>query len=99
MMAGRSQWMIYGANGYTGRLVAAEARRPFDLAIGPLLRAALLRLGPTEHLLQLARTKVWPRCSRGDVCAAATPGSSRQNATAKWVSRMIMVPIPHRLRR
>jgi short subunit dehydrogenase-like uncharacterized protein len=27
MMAGGAQWMIYGANGYTGRLVAAEARR------------------------------------------------------------------------
>src|SRR5215469_5466683 len=26
-MSGRTEWMIYGANGYTGRLVAAEARR------------------------------------------------------------------------
>jgi short subunit dehydrogenase-like uncharacterized protein len=26
-MSGRTDWMIYGANGYTGRLVAAEARR------------------------------------------------------------------------
>jgi short subunit dehydrogenase-like uncharacterized protein len=26
-MADRAEWMIYGANGYTGRLVAAEARR------------------------------------------------------------------------
>ena len=29
------------------------ARRPFDLATGPLLRAALLRLGPERHLLVL----------------------------------------------
>src|SRR5207244_3653475 len=32
---------------------AAEAERPFDLAAGPLLRAALLRLGPEEHVLLL----------------------------------------------
>ena len=32
-------------------LAEAEARRPFDLACGPLLRANLLRLGDEEHLL------------------------------------------------
>ena len=32
-----------------GGLAAAEARRPFDLATGPLLRAALLRLAGEEH--------------------------------------------------
>jgi hypothetical protein len=32
---------------------AAEAERPFDLSAGPLLRAALLRLGPEEHVLLL----------------------------------------------
>jgi amino acid adenylation domain-containing protein len=37
------------------RLSAAEARRPFDLARGPLLRAALLRLGPREHVLLLTQ--------------------------------------------
>ena len=31
----------------------AAARRPFDLAAGPLLRARLLRLGPDEHYLVL----------------------------------------------
>ena len=45
------------------RLIAAEARRPFDLAVGPLLRAALLRLAgdaarsrrppPRRHVLLL----------------------------------------------
>ncbi|HSF42757.1 MAG TPA: amino acid adenylation domain-containing protein, partial [Thermoanaerobaculia bacterium] len=35
------------------RLTAEEAVRPFDLAAGPLLRAALLVLGPTEHRLLL----------------------------------------------
>ena len=35
----------------TARLAAAEARRPFDLARGPLLRLTLLRLGPDERVL------------------------------------------------
>jgi thioesterase domain-containing protein len=30
-----------------------EAARPFDLALGPLLRGALLRLGVDDHILQL----------------------------------------------
>jgi amino acid adenylation domain-containing protein len=33
------------------RLATAEARRPFDLAAGKLLRSSLLRLGETEHVL------------------------------------------------
>jgi amino acid adenylation domain-containing protein len=33
------------------RLAREEARRPFDLARGPLLRATLLRLGPDEHVV------------------------------------------------
>ncbi len=33
------------------REAGAEARRPFDLTHGPVLRLALLRLGPAEHLL------------------------------------------------
>jgi len=37
-----------------GRLAQEEAVRPFDLERGPLLRAALLRLGPAEHVLLLA---------------------------------------------
>ncbi len=32
-------------------LAAALGRRPFDLTTGPLLRTALLRLGPAEHVL------------------------------------------------
>ncbi len=35
------------------RLAAAEARRPFDLAAGPLLRGKLLRLTAGEHLALL----------------------------------------------
>ncbi|HEY0512065.1 MAG TPA: amino acid adenylation domain-containing protein [Thermoanaerobaculia bacterium] len=34
-------------------LAAEEARRPFDLARGPLFRAKLLRLGPQDHALLL----------------------------------------------
>jgi amino acid adenylation domain-containing protein len=37
-----------------GRLATAEARRPFDLEAGPLLRALLLRLGAEEHEIVLA---------------------------------------------
>ena len=36
------------------RRAADEARRPFDLAAGPLLRTTLLRLGAGEHVLLLA---------------------------------------------
>jgi amino acid adenylation domain-containing protein len=36
------------------RLAQDEARRPFDLARGPLLRTGLLRLSEEEHLLVLA---------------------------------------------
>ncbi|HJX27966.1 MAG TPA: amino acid adenylation domain-containing protein, partial [Thermoanaerobaculia bacterium] len=32
-----------------GRLIEEEARRPFDLRRGPLLRACLLRMAPEEH--------------------------------------------------
>ena len=32
-------------------LVAAEARRPFDLAVGPLIRASLIRVGEREHIV------------------------------------------------
>ncbi|HEV2735362.1 MAG TPA: condensation domain-containing protein, partial [Longimicrobiaceae bacterium] len=35
------------------RLAGDEARRPFDLREGPLLRAGLLRTGPREHVLLL----------------------------------------------
>ncbi|HOR01271.1 MAG TPA: amino acid adenylation domain-containing protein [Anaerolineae bacterium] len=35
------------------RLAAEEARLPFDLAQGPLVRARLLRLGPEEHVALL----------------------------------------------
>jgi len=35
------------------RLLLRESQRPFDLARGPLLRAALLRLGAQEHVLVL----------------------------------------------
>ncbi|MET0396001.1 MAG: amino acid adenylation domain-containing protein, partial [Longimicrobiaceae bacterium] len=34
-----------------GRRAGEEARRPFDLAAGPLFRAALLRLGAGDHVL------------------------------------------------
>jgi len=36
-----------------GQLASAEARRPFDLGRGPLMRVSLLRLGEEEHVLLL----------------------------------------------
>src|ERR1700733_672928 len=44
-MANRAEWMIYGANGYTGRLVAAEAKRQ---GLNPVLAGRRAR--PTEKL-------------------------------------------------
>ncbi len=35
------------------RIAGEEARRPFDLASGPLFRAKLLQLGPEDHILVL----------------------------------------------
>ncbi|MFP2934233.1 condensation domain-containing protein, partial [Pyxidicoccus sp. 3LG] len=35
------------------RIATEDARRPFDLAAGPLLRVALVKLEPTEHVLLL----------------------------------------------
>jgi short subunit dehydrogenase-like uncharacterized protein len=45
MMAKRAGWMIYGANGYTGQLVAVEATRR---SLNPLLAGR--RAGPIERL-------------------------------------------------
>ncbi|MDD5627416.1 MAG: amino acid adenylation domain-containing protein, partial [Elusimicrobia bacterium] len=43
------------AQGRLESLLAAEARRPFDLEQGPLSRLRLLRLGPEEHVLCLCQ--------------------------------------------
>ncbi|HVR98216.1 MAG TPA: condensation domain-containing protein, partial [Thermoanaerobaculia bacterium] len=40
--------------GQVARLATAEARRPIDLAAGPLLRALLVRLGDEDHTLLLS---------------------------------------------
>src|SRR5262249_26124977 len=37
--------------GEANRLIVSEAREPFDLAQGPLLRTRLLRFCPDEHVL------------------------------------------------
>ena len=44
-MSGRTEWMIYGANGYSGHLVAAEARRR---GLNPVLAGR--RAGPIGKL-------------------------------------------------
>jgi len=67
-----------------GRLLAEESRRPFDLAAGPLLRTALLRLSPEEHWLLLTvhhivadgwSMKILMRELAALYAAAAAPGS------------------------
>ncbi|MEU1395747.1 amino acid adenylation domain-containing protein [Micromonospora zamorensis] len=46
--------------------VQREIRRPFDLATGPLLRIALLRMGPEDHImLGTVDHLVWDRASLG----------------------------------
>ncbi|ACU37559.1 amino acid adenylation domain-containing protein [Actinosynnema mirum] len=42
-----------GDDGLLERLVTAEIGSPFDLAQGPLLRSAVFRLGPDDHLVLL----------------------------------------------
>jgi amino acid adenylation domain-containing protein len=42
-----------GRDAAARRAADEEARRPFDLAAGPLLRATLVRLAPDDHLLLL----------------------------------------------
>ncbi|GAA3958008.1 hypothetical protein Aau02nite_08100 [Amorphoplanes auranticolor] len=42
-------------DGTLDELLAAELRRPFDLATGPLTRATLVACGPDEHVLLLAQ--------------------------------------------
>ena len=39
------------ASDLPAQLMHEEAQQPFDLRLGPLIRARLLRLAPTEHLL------------------------------------------------
>jgi aspartate racemase len=42
-----------GQEAAVGRLAAEEVRRPFDLSRGPFVRACLLKLADTEHVLLL----------------------------------------------
>ncbi|MEP6918781.1 MAG: condensation domain-containing protein, partial [Acidobacteriota bacterium] len=46
-------WPAAGREAEVTRLARAEAQRPFDLTVAPLLRVSLLRLGPQEHVLLL----------------------------------------------
>src|SRR5260370_33147903 len=61
-MADCVEWMIYGANGYTGRLVAVEARRR---GLHPVLAGR--RAGPIETLAAELRlpARVFDLATRG----------------------------------
>src|SRR5260370_30782931 len=79
-MANRAGWMIYGANGYTGHLVAVEARRQ---GLYPVLAGR--RAGPIETLaedlglparvfdLGDARAAAAALADMAGVCASAPP--------------------------
>src|SRR5260370_36205511 len=82
-MADRVEWMIYGANGYTGHLVAVEARRQ---GLHPVLAGR--RSGPIETLAaelslparvfnlgdaQSAGAALADMAGRGAVCRRASP--------------------------
>ncbi|QSQ19869.1 amino acid adenylation domain-containing protein [Pyxidicoccus parkwayensis] len=47
------QWAPNEAEQELARRAAQETRWPFDLAVGPILRANLLRVGPEDHALLL----------------------------------------------
>ncbi|MFG2296413.1 amino acid adenylation domain-containing protein [Streptomyces sp. NPDC048603] len=69
-------------------LLREEARRPFDLAAGPLLRALLVRTAPEEHLLLLV------------VHHIATDGWSMgllwEELAANWAALAAGRPLPER---
>ena len=63
------------------RLTLEEARRPFDLARGPLLRARMLRVADDEHILLLTMHHIvadgWSLGVLVRRARAALPGASR----------------------
>ena len=74
-MAKRAGWMIYGANGYTGQLVAVEATRR---GLNPVLAGR--RAGPIERLA--AELNLPARVfDLGDAAAAA---ARRSRAWQSW---------------
>jgi non-ribosomal peptide synthetase component F/thioesterase domain-containing protein len=50
-MVDASAFRETSAADFPAQLMQEEARQPFDLRLGPLVRARLLRLAPAEHLL------------------------------------------------
>jgi amino acid adenylation domain-containing protein/thioester reductase-like protein len=50
---GRAQVEVVEATGDARELLLAEARRPFDLARGPLMRVLVLRLAETDHYVMV----------------------------------------------
>jgi FkbH-like protein len=69
-----------------GRLAAAEAQRPFDLARGPLLRAGLLGLGGEEHRLLLTVHHA--------VCDLGSLQQVIEEVTADYAGRVSGMPVP-----
>ena len=94
IMFRRADWMIYGANGYTGHLVAAEARRR---GLNPVLAGRradpigklATELGLSTRVFDLRRSAGRCGCDRGHL-KAAIDGRSR----AAWAS--LASPTCHR---
>src|SRR5947207_135600 len=69
------------------RLAVEEARRPFDLQRGPLLRVYLLRLGAEDRLLLLAAYKLVLHCYSGQEDIVV--GTPIANRTQPEIERLI----------
>jgi amino acid adenylation domain-containing protein len=67
-------------------LAGEEARRPFDLARGPLLRAALLRLGGEDHVLLLTLHHI--------VSDLWSLGVLTREVAAHYVANSVAEPLP-----
>ncbi|GAA0229475.1 hypothetical protein GCM10009527_027460 [Actinomadura nitritigenes] len=65
---------------------AADARTPFDLAAGPLLRATLIRLAPADHVLSL--------CMHHVVCDEWSAGVLRRELSALYAAYSRGAPSP-----
>lgn len=72
--------------GLAGRLLAEEARAPFDLRQGPLLRASLIRLGDQSHTVLLTLHHI--------ICDAWSMGVLKRELTALYLAFKDRRPSP-----
>ena len=78
------------------RMSTVDAHRPFDLANGPLVRACLMRLSETEHILLLSQHHINTDAWSNDVLANEVSTGTRPSRTAcprRWPSCPSSTPI------